>query len=153
MIFDFLTVLPFRADGRLRTMAAFRRSAGMTMTLLTTTDVSRIVASHGLPRVLARLVDYLEADFRRWPEFDKSPRSAAHSPGGVIELMPIADAHDYSFKYVNGHPGNTKLGLSTVVAFGVIADMATGLPQLITELTLTTAIRTAATSVMAAKKL
>ena len=125
----------------------------MTMTLLTTTDVSRIVAAQGLPAFLARLVDYLEADFRRWPDFDKSPRSAAHSDGGVIELMPIADAHDYSFKYVNGHPGNTKLGLSTVVAFGVLADVATGMPGFISELTLTTAIRTAATSVMAAKAL
>ena len=125
----------------------------MTMTLLTTNDVSRIVAIHGLPKLFAGLVDYLEADFRRWPEFDKTPRSAAHSDVGVIELMPIADAREYTFKYVNGHPGNTKLGLSTVVAFGVLADVATGMPRLITELTLTTAIRTAATSVMAAKRL
>ena len=123
------------------------------MKLLTTDDVSRIVATVGLPALTARLVDYLEADFRRWPEFDKSPRSAAHSDVGVIELMPIADANDYSFKYVNGHPGNAKHGLSTVVAFGALADVATGLPQFISELTLTTAIRTAATSVMAAKRL
>jgi ornithine cyclodeaminase len=125
----------------------------MTMRLLTTDDVSRIVATIGLPALLARLVDYLEDDFRRWPEFDKTPRSAAHSDVGVIELMPIADAREYTFKYVNGHPGNTKLGLSTVVAFGVLADVATGMPKLISELTLTTAIRTAATSVMAAKRL
>ena len=123
------------------------------MKLLTTDDVSRIVATVGLPALTARLVGYLEADFRRWPEFDKSPRSAAHSDVGVIELMPIADANDYSFKYVNGHPGNAKHGLSTVVAFGALADVATGLPGFISELTLTTAIRTAATSVMAAKRL
>ena len=123
------------------------------MKLLTTDDVSRIVATVGLPALTARLVDYLEADFRRWPEFDKSPRSAAHSDVGVIELMPIADANDYSFKYVNGHPGNAKFGLSTVVAFGALADVATGLPGFISELTLTTAIRTAATSVLAAKVL
>ena len=125
----------------------------MAMTQLTTQDLTRIVAAKGLPALLGRLVDYLEADFRRWPEFDKSPRSAAHSPLGVIELMPVADAKEYSFKYVNGHPGNTKLGLSTVVAFGVLADVDTGLPTLISELTLTTALRTAATSVMAAKVL
>jgi ornithine cyclodeaminase len=125
----------------------------MAMTQLTTQDLTRIVAAYGLPTLLGRLVDYLEADFRRWPEFDKSPRSAAHSPLGVIELMPIADAKEYSFKYVNGHPGNTRQGLSTVVAFGVLADMATGMPSLISELTLTTALRTAATSVMAAKLL
>lgn len=125
----------------------------MAMTQLTTQDLTRIVAANGLPTLMGRLVDYLEADFRRWPEFDKSPRSAAHSDLGVIELMPIADAREYSFKYVNGHPGNTRLGLSTVVAFGVLADMATGMPTLISELTLTTALRTAATSVMAAKVL
>ena len=125
----------------------------MAMTQLTTQDLTRIVAANGLPALMGRLVDYLEADFRRWPEFDKSPRSAAHSDLGVIELMPIADAREYSFKYVNGHPGNTRLGLSTVVAFGVLADMATGMPTLISELTLTTALRTAATSVMAAKVL
>ena len=113
----------------------------------------RIVAANGLPNLLGRLVDYLEADFRRWPEFDKSPRTAAHSALGVIELMPVSDAKEFSFKYVNGHPGNTKLGLSTVVAFGVLADMDTGMPILISELTLTTALRTAATSVMAAKLL
>ncbi|KFN50618.1 ornithine cyclodeaminase [Arenimonas composti] len=116
-------------------------------------DVAAIVARSGLPALTGRLVDYLAADFRRWPEFDKTPRAAAHSELGVIELMPIADAREYSFKYVNGHPGNTKHGLSTVVAFGVLADVATGMPKLISELTLTTAIRTAATSVLAAKVL
>ena len=125
----------------------------MAMTQITTQDLTRIVASRGLPNLLARLVDYLEADFRRWADFDKSPRTAAHSDVGVIELMPISDARDFSFKYVNGHPGNTRLGLSTVVAFGVLADMRTGMPSLISELTLTTALRTAATSVMAAKLL
>ena len=122
-------------------------------TLLTTKDIARVTATIGLPKLLARMVDYIEADFRRWGEFDKSPRHAVHSDVGVIELMPIADAHDYSFKYVNGHPKNTKEGLPTVMAFGVLADVATGTPTLLSELTLTTAMRTAATSVMAAKLL
>lgn len=121
--------------------------------LLTTHDIARLVATIGLPKVLERMVDYLEADFRRWPDFEKSPRHAVHSDVGVIELMPIADARDYSFKYVNGHPKNTKEGLPTVMAFGVLADVATGTPTLLSELTLTTAMRTAATSVMAAKRL
>ncbi len=122
-------------------------------TLLTTQDIARLVAMIGLPKVLERMVAYIEADFRRWPEFEKSPRHAVHSEVGVIELMPIADARDYSFKYVNGHPKNTKEGLPTVMAFGVLADVATGTPTLLSELTLTTAMRTAATSVMAAKQL
>ena len=122
-------------------------------TLLTTADIARIVAHHGLPEVLQRLTAAIEADFRRWPEFDKVARVAAHSASGVIELMPVADARHYSFKYVNGHPGNARHGLPTVMAFGVLAEVATGLPILLSELTLTTAMRTAATSVMAARLL
>jgi ornithine cyclodeaminase len=122
-------------------------------TLLTPTDIARIVSAHGLPAVLRRMEDAITADFRRWPEFDKVARVAAHSQAGVIELMPVADGQQYSFKYVNGHPGNARHGLPTVMAFGVLADVATGAPLLLSELTITTAIRTAATSVMAARAL
>jgi ornithine cyclodeaminase len=122
-------------------------------TLLTTQDIAKIVAQHGLPEVLRRMLTAIETDFRRWPDFDKVARVASYSKAGVIELMPVADAQQYSFKYVNGHPDNHALGLPTVMAFGVLADVATGLPTLLSELTLTTAMRTAATSVMAAKVL
>ncbi len=122
-------------------------------TLLSTHDIARTVAAHGLPELLRRLVAALETEFRRWPEFDKVARVASHSREGVIELMPVADATHYSFKYVNGHPGNGRFGLPTVMAFGVLAEVATGRPILLSELTLTTAMRTAATSVMAAKLL
>ena len=122
-------------------------------TVLTPPDVARIVQRVGLPDLLRRLVAYLEADYLRWGEFDKTPRVAAHSPDGVIELMPIADDRLYSFKYVNGHPRNHRLGLPTVMAFGVLADVATGAPVLLSELTLTTAMRTAATSAMVARRL
>ncbi len=125
----------------------------MSTTLLTTHDITRIVAHHGLPDVLRRMVARIEDDFRRWPEFDKVARVASHSKDGVIELMPVADASQYSFKYVNGHPANGRFSLPTVMAFGVLADVATGAPVLLSELTLTTAMRTAATSVMAAKLL
>jgi ornithine cyclodeaminase len=122
-------------------------------TLITPADIARLVALHGLPALLQRLAAAIEADFRRWPAFDKVPRVAAHSRLGVIELMPVADATHYSFKYVNGHPGNGAVGLPTVMAFGVLADVATGTPVLLSELTLTTALRTAATSLMAARAL
>ncbi len=122
-------------------------------TLLTTHDIARIVAAHGLPSVLRRLEEAITADFRRWLAFDKVARVASHSAAGVIELMPVADATHYSFKYVNGHPLNGLQGLPTVMAFGVLADVATGRPTLLSELTITTAMRTAATSVMAARAL
>ena len=115
--------------------------------------VAEIVQTRGLAAVFAGMAEAIRDDFLRWEEFDKSARVANHSAKGVIELMPIADAKTYSFKYVNGHPGNTQRGLSTVMAFGVLADVDTGVPLLVSELTLTTALRTAATSVMAAQAL
>ena len=122
-------------------------------TLLTTRDIGAIVGAKGLAACLGTLVSYLEEDFARWGEFDKSARVANHSKDGVIELMPISDASLYSFKYVNGHPKNTRAGLPTVMAFGLLADVDTGRPELLSELTLTTAMRTAATSVMVARRL
>jgi ornithine cyclodeaminase len=119
--------------------------------LLSPRDVAHIVRAQGMAGALRRLMRAIEADFRRWSEFDKSARSASHSREGVIELMPISDGVHYSFKYVNGHPGNTRLGLPTVMAFGVLADVATGRPELLSELTLTTALRTASTSALAAR--
>ena len=112
-----------------------------------------LVAECGLETFLGDLADALAADFVRWPEFDKSARVASHSEVGVIELMPAADRQRYAFKYVNGHPANTRRGLYTVMAFGVLADVDTGYPVLLSELTLATALRTAATSLMAARSL
>ena len=107
----------------------------------------------GMEPMLRGLAEYIEADFRRWELFDKTPRIASHSAEGVIELMPTSDGEVYGFKYVNGHPKNTREGLQTVTAFGLLADVATGYPVLLSEMTLLTAMRTAATSAMVAKYL
>ena len=116
-------------------------------------SMSRLVRSIGAARFLGELADSLHEDFLRWPEFDKSARVASHSERGVIELMPVADARRYAFKYVNGHPSNTARQLCTVMAFGTLAEVDTGYPLLLSELTLATALRTAATSLMAARAL
>lgn len=112
-----------------------------------------LVKSKGTEALLMELCDYIEQDFRRWELFDKSPRYASHSPDGVIELMPTSDQQKFSFKYVNGHPKNTKRGLQTVTAFGVLSDVESGYPILLSEMTLLTALRTAATSALMAKYL
>jgi ornithine cyclodeaminase len=134
-------------------LSQFTRSTALQTQFLSVQDVVQLVQTAGLPNTFARMVQALREDFARWPEFDKTARTAAHSKDGVIELMPIADAQQFTFKYVNGHPKNPQRGLSTVMAFGVLADVATGMPLLISELTLTTAIRTAATSAFAAQLL
>ena len=120
---------------------------------LTAQDMASMVHELGLASTLAGLADAIEQDYGRWQDFDKCARVASHSTEGVIELMPIADAKTYAFKYVNGHPRNTRIGLPTVMAFGVLADVDTGVPDLLCELTLTTALRTAAMSAVAARAL
>jgi ornithine cyclodeaminase len=114
-------------------------------------NMMRLVHAIGVEQVMLDLAAEIEADFRRWPLFDKTPRVASHSDIGVIELMPTSDGETYGFKYVNGHPSNMKRGLQTVTAFGLLADVSTGYPLLLSEMTILTALRTAATSAMAAK--
>ena len=113
----------------------------------------RLILAIGVERFLTDLVQAIEDDFRRWSAFQKTARVASHSIGGVIELMPTSDGTTYGFKYVNGHPNNARGGLQTVAAFGVLADVANGYPLLVSEMTLLTALRTAATSALAAKHL
>src|SRR4051812_4823237 len=114
-------------------------------------DILRIVDTLGVGVFMEQLAAQIDSDYRCWSEFEKSARLASHSEVGVIELMPTSDGRLYSFKYVNGHPKNTARGLLTVTAFGVLADVDTGYPLLLSELTVTTALRTAAMSALAAK--
>ena len=116
-------------------------------------NMMKLVHHVGLDRVLSDLTDRIEADFARWDVFDKTPRVASHSAQGVIELMPTSDGEVYGFKYVNGHPKNMREGRQTVTAFGLLAEVDTGYPVLLSEMTLLTALRTAATSAMAARHL
>jgi ornithine cyclodeaminase len=116
-----------------------------------TARIRELVSRVGTALFIERLAGEIAADYRRWSDFDKSARHASHSPVGVIELMPTSDGRLYSFKYVNGHPKNTGEGLLTVTAFGVLADVATGYPLLLSEMTFVTALRTAAVSALAAR--
>jgi ornithine cyclodeaminase len=116
-------------------------------------DMARLLASTGVGPAVEQVAERVRADFERWARFDKTPRVASHSPVGVIELMPTSDGRRYGFKYVNGHPGNPARGLQTVTAFGALADVDSGYPVLLAEMTLLTAVRTAATSAVAARAL
>ena len=118
-----------------------------------TARVGELVSQVGLAAFIEALAGEIEADYMRWGEFEKSARHAIHSAEGVIELMPTSDGRLYSFKYVNGHPKNTAEGLLTVTAFGVLADVANGYPTLLSEMTFVTALRTAAMSVLAARRM
>lgn len=111
----------------------------------------RLMDKVGIVGAIRGIRDNLREDFGRWHDFEKSPRTANHSNLGVIELMPVSDHDHFSFKYVNGHPKNIEQGLMTVMAFGALSEVKTGWPLLLSEMTILTALRTAATSVLAAE--
>ncbi|MEY8765840.1 MULTISPECIES: ornithine cyclodeaminase [Francisella] len=119
------------------------------MRILSVQDMAKIVQKHGFDNFIKDLVEYTKQDFIRWQEFDKSPRYAAHVPGGVLELMPTADNKLFTYKCVNGHPANPFEGKQTVVATGQLNEIKHGYPLLISEMTVLTALRTAAATVLA----
>ena len=123
------------------------------MKVMTVDMVCELLRRQGVRRFLRKLIDHLQADFSRWQSFHLSPRHATHYPQGVIELMPCADEQFYSMKYVNGHPGNTRDGRLSVIALGLLARVSDGYPLMLSEMTLLTALRTAATAALAAKYL
>jgi ornithine cyclodeaminase len=112
-------------------------------------ELIEVLRTIGVEQFLSSLIRYTREDFLRWQKFEKSARLASHSVNGVIELMPTSDGELYSFKYVNGHPINTQFRKLTVTAFGVLADVRSGYPLLLSEMTISTALRTAATSALA----
>lgn len=119
------------------------------MKLITAQDISKI----GFNTLFRDAIRYLEEDIGRWQEFKKSVRHATHFEHGVFELMPCADEKYYTYKYVNAHPANPSRGKLSIVALGMLADVATGYPQMVCDMTLLTALRTAAMSAVAAKHL
>ena len=121
------------------------------MKLITVNHLAAALRQYGAETFIQQLLLNMEHDFLHWSEFDKSSRHATHFPNGVIELMPCANDRLYSFKYVNGHPKNTEQGKLCVAALGVLADVDTGYPLLLSEMTLLTAIRTATVAALAAK--
>lgn len=124
------------------------------MKILEIEDIKSVIEKVGYKDFYMMLIKTLEEDYSNWENFDKTPRVANHVKDGVIELMPISDKEYYTFKYVNGHPINPdKYNKSTVMATGQLSKVSTGEPLLFTEMTLLTALRTAANSVMAAKYL
>jgi len=117
--------------------------------LLTLAHVREIIQKKGILPCFSELTEALRSDYARWDDFQKMPRIANHYEHGVIELMPICDNEYYAYKYVNGHPFNPKQNKLTVVASGMLSEVASGYPVLISEMTILTALRTAATCALA----
>lgn len=119
------------------------------MKIITIDSLVRIIRAHGLENFLKDLIARLRIDFGRWEEFNKMPRPAMYVQNGVLEWMPVCDGEYYTGKYVNCHPKNPEAGLMTVVAVGLLSRVDTGYPLMFSEMTLLTALRTAATAALA----
>lgn len=120
------------------------------VSVITLDDMKELVNRVGLSSFILELIEQLKHDFNHWADFSKSPRLVEHYPHGVMELMPTANDEFFAYKFVNGHPANPQQHLLTVTGLGMLADVKTGYPLMISEMTLLTAIRTAATSALAA---
>jgi len=121
--------------------------------LLTVDHVAQLVQRIGVSNFIQKILEKLRHDFANWDDFTKSPRFVNYVEEGVVELMPICGKEYFAFKYVNGHPKNPLQNKLNVVATGMLIDVASGYPLLISEMTLLTAIRTAAISALAAQYL
>jgi len=120
------------------------------MKIITVESLNKLIKRHGFDNYMMDLMKALKRDFKNWHLFTKIPRPAMHVPGGVLELMPICDNKKYySFKYVNCHPKNPLTGKMTVVATGQLSRIDTGYPLMFSEMTILTALRTAATTAVA----
>lgn len=119
--------------------------------IITVDDIKSLIRKVTIEKFFECLIEKMKGSFNHWSEFYKIPRSASHFDFGVIELMPIWGKDYYSVKYINGHPLNPQQNKQTVVGLGILADVATGYPVLISEMTLLTALRTAATSALASE--
>ena len=119
------------------------------MKIISIEDVSQLIKIYGFERIIYDLKIQLKEDFMTWDNHTKMPRPAMHVKDGVLELMPICDDEYYSFKYVNCHPKNPRQNKMTVVATGQLSRVDTGYPIMFSEMTLLTALRTAATSAIA----
>lgn len=120
------------------------------MKILSVESLTELLQRHSFDNYMTDLMQALKRDFSHWQSFTKIPRPAMHVPDGVLELMPICDNEMYyTFKYVNCHPKNPLLGKQTVVATGQLSRIDTGYPLMFSEMTILTALRTAATSALA----
>lgn len=121
------------------------------MKLIDIWDLVRIIQHVGLRQFNERVLSAPERDIAVWRTMRISPRHATHYPSRVIELIPRGNDEYYGFKYVNGHPSNPAKGKLSVVAVGMLTEVTSGYPLLISEMTLLTAIRTAVTAALGAK--
>jgi ornithine cyclodeaminase/alanine dehydrogenase-like protein (mu-crystallin family) len=108
---------------------------------------------------MAEVIDLVEAAFgeKGAGRVEMPPKPGVHPGGGdnFIHAMPayIPGMRAAGVKWVSGFPGNPKRGLPYISGLLILNDVETGLPLAVMDCTWITAVRTAAASAVAAKRL
>lgn len=111
--------------------------------------IGKLISELTISKFYQLLMQYIEEDFKHWPDFHKRSRISQYHENGILELMPIYDSKFYANKYVCTYPKNYQTNDYTVMGQGLWVDATTGKPLMVTEMTLLTALRTGAISGLA----
>lgn len=123
------------------------------MRLLTATDIESITSQLGLANLLRRVTDNLAEDFRRCERLPGPTANVLPEAAGNIALRPWTDGEYYSFKYDVHRPENVARGRPTRSSLGGLGVIENGELLLLTDMTLLTALRNAATAALGARYL
>ena len=108
---------------------------------------------------MADIIQLLETAFaeKGYGRVEMPPKPGIHPGGGdnFIHAMPayIPALHSAGIKWVGGFPENAKKGLPYITGLLILNDPETGLPLAVMDCQWITAMRTAAASAVAAKRL
>lgn len=121
------------------------------MKFMSDDEIINIIHNVGLEVFIHQVITQLRKDYRRFDDFELDARVAHHHEKGVIEVMPISDKEMYAMKWVTGHPENPQQGLPSIISMGLLAELSTGIPKVVCEMNILTAIRTACVNAMVAQ--
>jgi len=119
------------------------------MYVITIKEIKEIVSEIWVSQIIQKIENRLQVDFLNWDSFCHSVRYAHYIEEWAIELMPVWNDEYFSYKYVNGHPANTLIWHPSVMWIWQLSECKSGEPILLSEMTILTALRTAATTAFA----
>lgn len=111
--------------------------------------MKKIVSEIWIAQMTQKIEERLKKDYLDWESFEHSVRYAHYIKQWAIELMPVWNQEYFSYKYVNGHPENTLIWHPSVMWIWQLSQCKSGEPIMLSEMTILTALRTAATTAFA----
>ncbi|MFM1892775.1 MAG: hypothetical protein RLZ44_1852 [Pseudomonadota bacterium] len=123
------------------------------MRILTAQDIVALARRLGIRPLLRQVTDTLAEDFGRCTHLPGPVPCLLPTPSGEIALRPWSDGHYFGFKYEAHQPAGVGAGRPNRRSLGVLGLVETGEPLLLADMTLLTALRTAATAALGARLL